>query len=312
MKTNLAHIDTFSNAVVEQPRVTPSVSIVAGFRVAAPARENETWANERASYKNSAREVRERLAAHGITPLAVLPTTWWREMVSTKGLFDLQPDPAGRVRVGVEEEAKLADRARYGVMMISLIAGGLTAASAMFMPTFAHPVLYVPYFFAMAFAVFVMFGILHSEREGNLVNQFMSWSCASLYVLFSGGREKAMHRLLRASGNDRRATNVSIRLPEPPQDVAETLLKATRTGYTLNVAAEPGAVGFAKSPASIIAERMRKESSEREAERARLRALDPIIYVEHGSATAIIAQFGEFPMEKELIETIVARQQHIR
>jgi hypothetical protein len=111
--------------------------------------------------------------------------------------------------------------------------------------------------------------------------------------------------------NDMPRWKVGIRLPTPPEDVVETLKKiAVLPG--IKVAAEPGAVGFSKSPTEIIAERMREEWEEEAREAARIRALDPIIYLEEGPAVAIVAQFGDFPMEKALVDAVVSRQISLR
>jgi hypothetical protein len=96
--------------------------------------------------------------------------------------------------------------------------------------------------------------------------------------------------------------NATLVLPTPPADVIETLMKAQ--SLVLNTTAVAEAVSFKETPTQL----MRRETARRE-EEARQRALaamDPIISHDHGSATAVIAQFGEFPIEKKIIDAIVA------
>lgn len=90
-------------------------------------------------------------------------------------------------------------------------------------------------------------------------------------------------------------------LPQPPEDVAKTLLKARKRN--LKVAAVAEAISFAETPVQLY----RAEIARQDAERAMLEAIrrDPIIYTEEGTASAIIAQFGDFPIEQEVVEFVI-------
>lgn len=95
----------------------------------------------------------------------------------------------------------------------------------------------------------------------------------------------------------------SLVLPVPPQDVVDVLLKLNRAGVPMKTAAVPEAISFKES----VAELRKHEMARREEEARRLEALrhDPIIYTEHGSVAAIVAQFGDFPIEQEVIDAVV-------
>ncbi len=98
-------------------------------------------------------------------------------------------------------------------------------------------------------------------------------------------------------------------LPTPPADVVATLLKA-RT-LALNVAAVPEAVRFVQSPTELYTSATvnpQDEWARRQgyADYADWVKRDPIVFHDHGTASAIIAQFGDFPIEKEVVDMVVA------
>lgn len=90
-------------------------------------------------------------------------------------------------------------------------------------------------------------------------------------------------------------------MPTPPEDVAATLLKAR--DLDLKVATVAEAISFKETPTELY----RRVTAEREAIAKRLRD-DPIIYFEHGGAVAIIAQFGLFPVEIEVVNRILSAE----
>lgn len=95
-------------------------------------------------------------------------------------------------------------------------------------------------------------------------------------------------------------TAATVILPQPPADVAAKLIATTNAGLKLKVAAEAGAIGFKESLGDL-----RKQALSEEARRIAAMA-DPIIYTEEGTATAIIAQFGDFPIERAVVEAVVS------
>lgn len=95
-------------------------------------------------------------------------------------------------------------------------------------------------------------------------------------------------------------------LPPPPADVAEILCKAVKLSTAIKVAAVAEAISFAESPFDLL-DRHRKDLEE-DRLRELARQSDPIVYTEYGTATAVIAQFGEFPIEKEVVDAVVEAQ----
>lgn len=102
--------------------------------------------------------------------------------------------------------------------------------------------------------------------------------------------------------------NLTVQLPDPPADVAKTLVKAH--GLKMRTAAVAEAISFVENPGQIWAAASANEKdlwarAQGYADYADWVKRDPIVFHDHGTATAIIAQFGEFPIEKEVVDAVV-------
>ncbi len=108
------------------------------------------------------------------------------------------------------------------------------------------------------------------------------------------------------SANDQ---EVTILLPTPPDDVVEILLKADKAKINMRVAAVAEAIGFRENLAALRDMSVKHYADEDD----RIKRLmeEPFIYSEHESATAILAQFGEFPIEKAVVDAIVSSKDFI-
>jgi hypothetical protein len=116
-----------------------------------------------------------------------------------------------------------------------------------------------------------------------------------------------LHRLF-PDGTSLPATvnySATLVMPVPPPEVAEVLLKAK--GLDLKVATVAEAIAFKETPSELY----RRVRSAEEA-RARWLRDDPIVYFEVGTATAIIAQFGDFPIEQEVVARVLAAENLLR
>lgn len=101
----------------------------------------------------------------------------------------------------------------------------------------------------------------------------------------------------------------TVILPTPPQEIVDILVKA-RGLSPLKTAAVPEAIRFAETPTEIYnyAATDPKDIWARQQGYADYKdwvKRDPIVYHEHGTATAIIAQFGDFPIEKKVVEIVM-------
>jgi hypothetical protein len=94
-------------------------------------------------------------------------------------------------------------------------------------------------------------------------------------------------------------------MPVPPPDVADRLLKAK--GLDLKVATVAEAISFKETPSELY----RRAPAISEVVERWLRD-DPIIYFEQGTAAAIIGQFGDFPIEHDIVARVLADENLLR
>lgn len=97
-------------------------------------------------------------------------------------------------------------------------------------------------------------------------------------------------------------------LPVPPEEVCETLLKLH--DFELRTVAVYGAMDFAGGVLPVL-HQVRKDREDRERriqERIDWRLNDPIVYVNRGPVTAVVAQFGPFPIEQRIVDMIQATE----
>jgi hypothetical protein len=282
---------------------------VGGFPVETETTVNSGyWEKSKLDYVNAAEVLKTQLAARGVTPIAIIPTTWWDAMLKESGLWKLNPDREGKVGVEADKVAKIAQTSKAPALIwVFGMAGVITAGATLHWDL---PLTVSSLGVSMVIGSVTTCGFTAAllgifKKTGDRLNA----RAHAAYHLLRHGRNRVMGEMLSQSSYS--TYRVGIRLPTPPQDVVDTLKKIASMG-NIRVAAEPGAVGFAKSPTNIIADRILSNWEEEAREAARIRALDPIIFLEEGPAVAIVAQFGDFPIEKELVDKIVARQSSLR
>lgn len=298
MKSDLATIDRVVNAELDRRHDRAKQSLtdadrkqakaastryIAGLEVmdeeAEKAALDKMIADRRAeiaSFRKARGIIEAAFAAVGVTPLAVVPTSVWAALCVRAGLFRMAPDASGRVG--------LARSAFDGFKALRPKDGGYAYEAE----TLAHD----------DWPSWLL----------RLMPNHSSWDSIS------------------GSG----AFAATLVLPLPPADVAQTLVKASKAVVggpagvyhpgtdtvsigpmpaTLRVAAVAEAIRFKETPSQMF----RQEMATRAAEEARAKALrnDPIVYAEHGGATAVLAQFGEFPIEQALVDAVVASDELI-
>lgn len=270
MQTDLAYIDDVADMAVNA-RLTKASQIssanrddirskahrtVAGFKVFDEDAEKRLLDEQIARQKRAVDafiadrgEMRDRLGAAGITPLAVLPSLAWERICVAADLFRLYPNAEGRVGF---------DKAAFD---------GFKKPKNRYM---SDPLDRVAWLHVLR-AMFPKHESLTTERSRYA---FEASPCLADLVL-----------------------------PEPPQDVVDILLLADKGKIMMRTAAVAEAIQFRQSRHEL---RDRNEKHQA-AETRRIDALkaDPIIYTEHKSVTAIIAQFGDFPIEKEVVDRVV-------
>lgn len=313
MRTNFEYIEKETNAALGREMKEPTLPAAAreeaskaGQKVIAGLAVNDHAAARNAldcalqerrkaveTFCDDRIQAEAKLKELGITPLAILPKTAWGRICAESGLYRLSPDKDGKVPVNVKSLMKEFDNrcAWLGIF------GALIPIAPVCVICFT--ILSDGYAVASEIAAILLF--LAMKRKSL---PFESISHAELLqVYFPGGVSPKNSKAL-----------ATLVLPQPPQDVAETLVRAE--SLKLMVAAVGEAIAFEETPSQIIgrererlAELRRAQlAEEKRAERERI-ALDPIIYHEHGSAVAVIAQFGEFPVEQCVVDEIVNSEQ---
>jgi hypothetical protein len=107
----------------------------------------------------------------------------------------------------------------------------------------------------------------------------------------------------------RTSSPVRITLPQPPQDVMETILKAQ--AFKPQTVAVYDAISYADGAEKVLVDALalyRKNKSIQEAAERQYREWirDPIVYVEQNGVVAVIAQFGDFPIEADILNQFTA------
>ncbi|MBI2030788.1 hypothetical protein HYT05_04155 [Candidatus Kaiserbacteria bacterium] len=337
-RTNLAYIDTAVGAALEKEVQTPTLTTEAAAR-AAKVREiklvaglvvadDSAAAGERireeardarrakiGQFQRDRLEVIEKLAKLGVAPRAVAPLAVWERLCDMHDLYRLSPDTNGRV--GVQDgKALLARLEKWSkVLNLTFWLGGGIAAWAIFWMTKnpaadlpAEP--WRPYVLGALVLVGVVIWGSETVTSGD---GFVALS----YRALVGGLLRAYrfmpHRTLlrqyfpkRTSAETRyTAPQVTVILPNPPEEVAARLLKVHM--LNLEVAVVPEAIGFLETPAQVYRDDLQaSHDAYEERMRARRDLLrDPIITHRHKSAVAIIDQYGDFPMEKKIVDQCV-------
>lgn len=305
MKTSLALIEQAVERELENPTGEVKTQYVAGFPVDNVTVPPRGFDDRRRSFREDSARLRGRLAASGVQPIAVLPAQWWHAMVDRAGLLDLAPDHEGKVPLNADRIAKRAMKGAASFVSFVVASTILVSALCYYAFVFRHGL--SPYHFGRAAVIVSGAAAFSAAFWGFIVNgtplgSYVSAGWSTLYYMLTHRRTNVVRQMLE-DGKTRGGRYVQVYLPKPPEEVTAVLKKCV--GQPLRVAAVPGAVGFSKSPGRLIYEAMRDERQEEDRRRREMRQLDPIVYAESGSAVAIIAQFGAFPIEQKLVEEVV-------
>jgi len=341
IKTNLGYINNAASIALVREMDTPMIpvaireraakerlTVVAGFivedklpgiKMLDDARQERKRAIE--NYHICRDEMKERLNRSCIEPLAILPKTAWEHICNASGLFRFEPDNSGQVKVSTALLKKFESRAE-NTLICTVLVGALALGFRAFLVSDS-------WFEALAItgfevvALFFTCGLVFVHgKKGVAGYELRLWVqklsvAVQARIFASQPREQVLREFFPNSAqmyfpnsiNDS-WREVRLILPKPPADVEAILLKAR--DLKLKVAAVADAVAFAESPSEIlwrsydnIAARKLEEWQRREYEKQIRAETDPIVYYEHGSAVAIIAQFGDFPVEHDVVNNVV-------
>jgi hypothetical protein len=287
MKTDFATIERDVSSVLTLEKKAPSVervpmvSCIAGFHLADEDKAEQVYnATVDARLKLLEQIEADREAAamlcrdRGVKPLAIVPTAFWYNLCRASGLYRLMPGPDGRVQIDYQN---LVNKVPSGKGVF-----GISGARQ------------VELLARQDWKAFLDL-LFPDGCSGD-----MPWVMRQ-YWQVPGSAEMQFHELPREG-----LVCATLVMPTPPDDVIEILRKC-RDIPDLKVASVPDAIGFKESPTQIY----NRAIAQVEAEQRAL-TLDPIVYFESGKVACIIAQFGDFPVEQQVVETLKAKQGILR
>lgn len=314
MKTTLEYIDEVANSTASKPKARQNE--FAGFRF----REvTETLSENAKTYAKDREALRGRLSKIGVEPLAMVPLAWWNDVLKKSDL--VVTDASDRGMVGfTSQTAREIVTAAKSFMAFSFLASMILAfVGTASLSYFAggNP-LFVGQQPAMILGLLTTMGFGIALGIVSFLLKKVFFRIAVAFVIASYGRNLIRDKMKFGDvGN----CVCDYLLPTPTPEAAEVLTKLnnnTRHGkaswdsngslfYTneIGIAAIPEAFSLSVSPVQMVCD-WEADRAIRDAEARALAArLDPIVYVTSGKAVAIVAQFGDFPIEKEIVDQAV-------
>lgn len=239
-----------------------------------------------------------KLASMRITDyLAIVPTAYWKNLCDRHHLQTARPDMNGKVSVNTKVPYDLTEKARQRWNAMSGIIGAF-AALCTICAVIAFLNSATDYFlFGTALAVcsgFLSWGLSHiGVRRGQT---------AILRHLQNTSYGQLIGELLKPTSDYRWSISAAhLILPAPPLNVVLLLRKLRDARELFTVTADPNA--FHLNPS---VETLYMKGHAIEIWRQHQEKLDPIITIAQNNATAVLAQFGEFKWELEVIEDILS------
>jgi hypothetical protein len=317
-KTSLAQIDKAYNEVltaqtsgiparIKQQADTAGIRSVSGFSVPDPEARTRVvnlhleamkkYALTRATFVAD-------LAKSEIPVLATLPVAAWNTICANTGLVQLGPSRTGQIGLDVSDaSSKLEKAASTKALILILCICTLASYVGVFLLKSSEPLDW-----AQWLILGFMGGLPGVLAAGMLTGMGVTDTLETFLFKRSVKQlgDRGLMKLVSFSGIGHRT---QLKLPIPPADVCDSLLKADKYGLPVKIAAMPEAISFNPPLTEIVIADSEKRRAEAAAEQARIRAewlADPIAYVERDGIVAIIAQFGEFPVEQALIDRLMA------
>jgi hypothetical protein len=296
----------------ERKRTVAGLTVVTkAFRDAPFDTKSNTRLDLLRQYRADNYFLKQKLDACGITAKASLPATAWFNLCNETKLFRFTPNADGAVRIlgeNIFSGAKLLTKNEmdaiekkqnrigwYGIITSLIIFAAIITIG--WHPVLLSIVTAVVCFFVTG-GIFGSLGIDQSATEAKylrtLVDQYTEEGTL-FEIIWPGYCEPS------ASTNRDFDILLKISLPTPPDDVQETLLKAERGGLELKLAVVGEAIALRENVADVLLKRQRQIQEEIE----RSAKLDPIVYIRHNTAIAIIDQYGDFPIEKAVMLKVI-------
>lgn len=309
---------------------------IAGLRVPSNATEDAEIDPEAKArlgrielYRRDRGEIEAKLKEAGVEPLAILPKRAWETICEQANLYCFTPK-GETVRANVSAlitniENDIESTAFKTVFRRRLVGFVLGAALSIYGWTqFSEWQLVGPALtslFALVCAIRaagLYLGDTNVEvdrrRQAHTTNVLQKITTASMRRrLQKMKRNKTLFSLLWPDRVDTlQGIAIAIALPDPPADVQQTLKSMLHTKLPLHLALVSDAIGISDQLITMMTQSIRDRGHERQEanrlqEERRRESIknDPIVYMEHGSAIAIVAQYGNFPIEKQVVHQVM-------
>ncbi|MGH7175349.1 MAG: hypothetical protein ACREGR_03255 [Minisyncoccia bacterium] len=314
----------------------PVIKVVAGIDVIdREAHESAiaTFVGELKAYQQDADKLRTMLSDAGVSHLAVLPSTAWNGMCEEAGLYRFSPDAAGRVVASnsVLNSIEMQATRKLGTRPLVALAGGavLCAGAAFYLTqNMAWEWTATSVVFAAVVGGFVSGRFVEACFFTKKLPDPESLAIAEAGLLRKsfGTQALALATLWPKRAEPTAGFRLKIRVPPAPADAQENLAKAHKAGLELSLAVVGEAISFDEDPiglllkqrgdryeqiAADIAKRRAADQAERERKRRERAAAweafmsDPIVTTSLGRATAVIVQYGDFPIEQSVVDRVL-------
>lgn len=349
MRTNLAfsNLQSAVDEALQQEEHQPTIRalpqiFVAGIEVDDPRARESKLAERRkahATYRQDVGVLKERLG--DIPYLAIVPDKAWQAIVAETGLIRLAPDKNGAVRISEEPLQNIEEKASARAVQFPLTVRifGLVATIAAVVLVFAVEGLGAWVTGLLTLAVgslltYVLGSLAHlsviseTKSRGAFVKPAVLASIEKgiLNSMFSVPFSRVSKLLWPNGVEPRSRLTLRIKLPPAPAEEKAILERVALKGLPTELAVVPEAITLVDDPVSVyigdrehryveVADRIRSgiladAKARREAwERAIAAWRDPIVTTTHGTAVAVLVQYGEYPIEKEVVDRVINSDQ---
>lgn len=288
MKTNLAYVDKRVGELLRAELKSPTPHrehaeqaakprIIAGFEVDDSAHTKGLMDKARAArrevidtYFKNHRALTEEFKAVGVTPEAIVPTVTFKKMCQSADMYWLPKSMTTSVYPG-----------HFMDWMRDVEDGEPTAWSRLGRPLRRY-----------------------KPKKGFSVDAYLERHSHAEVMKHVLGMSEYRPSLIYQSKVD--GDVQSLILPIPPKDVMAKLIACAGGEMPLRTVAVFEAVDFVGGVKALLHKALDVNLRQAEADRIDWETNDPIVYVEKGPVTAVVCQFGPFPVEKEIIDKLTA------
>lgn len=312
MQTSFAEIENMVedrlSAVEQNPNIPLPTKVIAGFTIPDTAGQQSRIAARQEDVKKFQRRrttVIDNLTRVGVTPLAVIPSKVWDQICQESNLYRFKPR-GEKVSVCTEAADSIHHLSVFGSWVFA-ITSVLTLGLLYYnggSEWWSFNTILLGICIAICCCVGSIFGYFGQRAI------YLRWYDRLPH-------EKLIRRLLPdmksyepgPRHNSGKATDATLILPPLPDELIPVIQKVS--GYVLCVAAVPEAFKFAEKPSQLLRKRLVEIDTERRAFLEDLVKPDPIIFTDDDHVVAIIAQFGEFPVEREAVIKALAAEDNL-